>query len=256
MMAQPTVTESCLRLAALTTQAAMWEDILGAFLTTPDPCANADLVAYLSDRLSLSVHGRYRRDRLAFRRLACEMVTTTAELCRRAPPLEQVHRSPAVIRTDALGRLLDRHGTREVSRILEGLRPESVDALLRVRDFEIEVPVPQVARHVCKDPLWLGWLALTECCEYKSKTLERYVRNLFTVYTFRFRRGQRRQRACLLAAAMRAAATGITQHAALDTRLVGEAVFKFVFAGAPAQRPGGKGGGAAPNDIIRTMLMT
>lgn len=247
---QPTVTESCMRLAAHTTQTAMWDAIIGAFLEGPDLYANADLAAYLADRLLMSVHGRYRKDRPAFRRLACEMAATVAEVARRAPTLDVAQRSPATVRPDAAERLLSRHGTREVSRILEGIRPECVDELLRVRDFEIEVPVPQVARHMCKDPLWLGWLLLTECCEYRSKTLERYVRNLFAVYVFRFRRCQRRQRACLLAAAMRAAACGATQHATLDTRLVGEAVLKFVFAA-----PQGAARPAAADDVIRTMLV-
>jgi len=204
----------------------------------------------MADRLVLSVHGRYRKDRLAFKRLACEMVATVAEVARRAPTLEVVQRSPVVVRRDAVERLLDRHGTREVHRILGGLRPDCVDALQRVRDFEIEVPVPQVARHMCKDPMWLGWLVLTECCEYRSKTLERYVRNLFAVYAFRFRRCQRRQRACLLAAAMRAATDGLTHHAALDTRLVGEAVLKFVFAVASPPKNEVRG-----EDVIRTMLV-
>lgn len=253
-MQPTTVTESCLRLAVLTTQTASWDAIIGGFLAGPDLYNNADLVAYVADRLVMSVHGRYRKDRLAFKRLACEMVATVAELARRAPTLEVVQRSPVVVRRDAVERLLDRHGTREVHRILEGLRPECVDTLLRVRDFEIEVPVPQVARHMCKDPLWLGWLVLTECCEYRSKTVERYVRNLFAVYAFRFRRCQRRQRACLLAAAMRAATDGITHHAPLDTRLVGEAVLKIVFAMTPpGQQQQQK---EARGDIIRTMLVT
>lgn len=230
------VTEACLQLARVRpTVAALQDAVVGALLAAPGHHANAVLVAYLVDRLALSEHKRYRRDVPALRRLACEMVATLAELVRRDPPLEARPGSPAAARPAEVERLLERCGVEgggEVGRLLLPLLPASVEGLLRVKEFGPEVPVPHVARHLCRDPLWLAWLALTECYEYRSRSLERYVRGLFTLYKFRFRRRERRERAALLAAALRAVTTGQTAWAALDTRLVGEAVLKFAFADA------------------------
>ena len=230
------VTEACLRLARVRpTAAALQDAVMGALLAAPGLHANAALVAYLTDRLAMMEHKRYRRDQPALRRLACEMVATLAELVRRDPQLEARPGCSAMARPAEVERLLERCGVAgacEVGKLLlhEGLSPACVEGLLRVKDFEAEVPVPHVARHLCRDPLWLAWLALTECYEFRSRSLDRYVRGLFTLYKFRFRRRERRERAALLVAAVRAATTGQTEWGALDTRLVGEAVLKFAFA--------------------------
>lgn len=252
------------------------------------PERTAQLVAFAANRLGMCTHTRYRKDAPALRRLLSEMVASCAmarKAVRAAQPAGPQH-EPRQARILSVNKpvcaaILQKYCTQEVfgvaQRILKGEDPgQCVDALLAVKQYMIEVPVPHVTAALSKDPVWMVWKMVTEVYECDS-VLSKYLKDLHVLYKVRFRKNTRKELAVLLKDALWALNTKrVPQGSELFSNVAIEAAWKIQYVhleledaaakavvaanqrGARAGRaPAARKGAARSSepDIISTMLL-
>ena len=264
------VAGACMASAKLfaTCKLAATQEAAISLATDPKYAANATFAAFMAGRLQMTDHPRYRKDVVALRRVLCEVFAVLARNAGGAPGSSsgsQPTVTPCTVKTIHKGRcaeLLGKFCTKDVlavvTKLIRGSEDVSacVDELLAVKGYDIEVPVPLVARAHCNDPAWLVWRIVTEAyvCD---PTLAGYVENLFFMYRYKYKASCRKTRACLLKLALAAIANRSVASWDVSSAVCVEAVWKIQYVYLELEDGGAGGGGQRQkaSDVISTMLL-
>lgn len=166
------------------------------------PTRTVQLVAFFANRVTMCSHVRYRKDIASLRRLICEVVATITNY-NRSQHITHVSVQKADLDTTKLSKIVNKYCTKEAQLVIEQLIKsdddpnKSVDELVAIKNYVIEVPVPCISIPMSRDPLWVVWKIVTEAYSY-DKILEKYVNDLFVIYKTRYRRQMRKDAAVML----------------------------------------------------------
>lgn len=185
---------------------------------------NRRLVSYLVSRMNMLQNNYYRKNKLALRRLVCEIAVI---VCLQVKDFNLFVPIPTTlsINESKLENLLLQYSTEETTRIVLkignkfSITKDIIDNILAVKGFDISIPMMPIT--LSKDPLALVWKVLTHCIS------NQYINDMFELFLCRYKKTSRKMRAKYLCAVLDCIKNQHLYEMGVFTKVALEAMWKI-----------------------------